>query len=113
MKSINNLRAALIYEHYKSANCSIVVTDIMKKYLGMCPSLGETGICKQKGCMSKKYEKTIEILSINNDKFDDNFANLEEALSENFPKENFCSKCRKPYEEFSRKYGHHIFIEVH
>lgn len=112
MNYVNRLRAELIYSHYKSGNCSIVVSDIFQRYLMDSPSITERGTCKKKGCSSKKYEFKIPFVALNEDEFDGKLANMEKAIMKNFPTENSCRKCRQPYNYFERTFNHILFIEV-
>lgn len=112
MKRINNLRAQCIHNEYGSGDSSIVVTDVLKKFLSSCPSITETGKCNQKGCLSKEHKFVVPVVSISDDVFDNNMTNLKSAILANFPSENLCKKCRKPLAEFQRDYGCHLFIEV-
>lgn len=112
MKKVNNLRAQWIYNEYGPGDSSIVVTDVLKKFLSSCPSIIETGKCNQKGCLSKEHKFAVPVVSISDEVFNDNMANLKSAILANFPSENSCKKCRKPLAEFQRVFGCHLFIEV-
>lgn len=112
MKQVNKLRAELIYSEYKGGNCSIVVTDIMRRYLKDCPSITESGLCNKKGCCSKSFEFKIPTVALNEEEFDGKLTNLEKAITTNFPATNLCRKCREPYSTFERTFNEHLFIEV-
>lgn len=112
MKQVNRLRAILIHSEYKSGDCSIVATDIMRRYLKDFPSVIEKGTCKKKGCASKTFEFNLPIVGLNEEELDGKIINLEKAVMANFPTENICRKCRQPYHTYERTCGDHLFIEV-
>lgn len=112
MRTINKKRAELVYKEYGSGNCAIVVTDQIKRYLKNTPSYIETGVCLRKGCLSAKNELNFPLITLNNDVFDNNFGNLAQSVSTNFPSSPQCAKCRQPLTNFERIFGDSIFIEV-
>lgn len=112
MKKMNKLRAELICSEYTDGICSIAVTDILQRFLKNCPSIIERGQCRQKGCTSRNHDFNLPVLGMNEVEFNGNFINLVKAVISNFPNENKCRKCRKPYHSFERICGHHLFIEV-
>lgn len=112
MKQLNRLRAILIYNEYKSGNCSIVLTDILTRFLKDSPSMIERGDCKRKGCCSKITHFHLAALEMKDDVFDGKMENLVKAATEFFSIDNPCHKCRHPYDSFERLLGNHLFIEV-
>lgn len=112
MKQLNNLRAKLICSEYKDGDCSIVATDVIRRYMTESPSIIERGTCKRKGCATRNTDKIIPIIGLNEIEFDANIENLERAIVANFPSENLCRKCYQPYDTFERILGNHLFIEV-
>lgn len=112
MKKVNNLRATLIYSQYGSGDCSIVVTDVLKRFLKTCLSITENGECDRKGCRSLDHEIVLPVVSIADTIFDNNMANLKTAILNNFPDKSSCKKCRKTLTHFQRDSGYHLFIEV-
>lgn len=121
MKQLNNLRAQLIYNEYNDGDCSIVATDVIRRYMTDAPSIIERGTCKTKGCSIKNTrntrnttntDKTVPVVGLNEIEFDASMENLEKSIVANFPTENFCRKCFQPYDTFERIFGNHFFINV-
>lgn len=112
MRTINKMRAALVYNEYGSSECGNIVTEIIQRFLKNFPSYIETGVCLRKGCNSAKNECNYPLITINNQIFDNNFENLAEAISTNFPGSPQCTRCRHPLTNFERTFGASIFIEV-
>lgn len=112
MKHLYKLRAKLICREYKGGNCSIVVSDVLRRYLKEYPSITERGTCKKKGCSSKNFELQVPTVGLNSSEFDGKMMNLEKAITANFPSSNLCRKCRQPYNSFERTFNNHLFIEV-
>lgn len=69
MKQLNKLRAELIYGEYKTGDCSIVVSDIMRRYLKDFPSIIEKHTCKSKGCGSKNTDQNFQIITLSEFEF--------------------------------------------
>lgn len=111
MKDLNKKRAQLIFNAYGSGNCTIVVTDILKRFLGDLPSMIEYRTCKRKGC-PKDTAYNIPVLGIHIKEFDNDMNNLQKAVIANLPTEVLCQKCQNPCTYYDRKCDHHLFIEV-
>lgn len=111
MKDLNRKRAELIFNEYGSGECSIVVTDILKRCLKNLPSLVEYKTCKQKGC-PKNTAYSLPVLGLDLTIFVNNMNNLEEAITANLPNEVLCEKCHNACTNYERKCEHHLFIEV-
>lgn len=112
MRKVNQKRVEIMQKHFKSTDCSMVVCDVLRKCLKNWPSYIESGVCRQKGCLSKKSELPVAVVTVNREDFNNDLANLHRAIHNNFPENPQCQKCRKPLTDFSRTFGHHVFIEV-
>lgn len=112
MKTLNNLRAKLIYSEYEDGDCSIVATDVMRRYMVNCPSIIERGTCKQKRCAPANTDINSTVIGLNEIEFATNMKNLEKAIVANFPSEQLCRKCHQPFDTFHRTFGNHLLIEV-
>lgn len=110
MRSINNLRARLIHSELKSDDCAIVTMAI--RTLQNIPSYSESTSCRSKGCISRKKETIFPVIKLNGDVFENKWENLEEAIVANFDSDAICPKCRRMADNFLRKLGEHLIIEV-
>lgn len=112
MKKINNLRAKLIYDEYKSGDCGATLSDIFDRFLRTCPSITEIGECDRKGCRSNEHDLKFASVSIPESAFNGNMANLKQAIDAALPPEPRCLKCRHPFGKVQRETGNHFFVEV-
>lgn len=112
MKTINKMRAELLFNEYKSNDCAIVISDVIQRFMKHDPSYTENGVCQRKGCLSAKRESHKPLITLNTEVFDQNFDNLAQAILSNFPSAPQCGKCRQPLKNFERTFGVIIFIEV-
>lgn len=111
MRTINNRRARLLHYELKSDSCTEVNTAI-EKLLQNCPSYTESINCRNKGCISKQKQAIFPVVKLDKNIFDNNWNNLEAAITENLGSDATCPKCRKLPDEFMRKFGEHLIIEV-
>lgn len=112
MRTINRMRAELVYKDYGLNDCEIHVTNQIKMFLKITPSYIETGVCLRKGCLSAKYEANFPLITMNNQVFDNSFGNLIQAILTAFPDSPQCPRCRHSLTNFERFFCDSIFIEV-
>lgn len=111
MRTINNQRARLIHYELKSDSCADVSTA-MEMLLQNCPSYTENINCRNKGCISKQKQAIFPVVKLDKDVFGNDWNNLEAAMKQNFTSDATCPKCRKGSDDFIRKFGEHLIIEV-
>lgn len=112
MQKVNNLRAKLVYDMYKSGDCEIVVIENINRYLANSLSLVETSFCSRRSCILKETTMNLLVVSINSSDLQNDLGNLEKSIMSNFPDEIRCKQCCNPYKKFERYAGNHLFIEV-
>ena len=126
LKKANGLRATLLYNLFQKTNCDMVVTRIIAKALKNTASYTEFENCSRKRCKYSR-EECFPFLSVNTDVFKNDFKNLEEAISHNFPEvldnesmekagitnipETKCKLCKSSLCK-NRTFGESLFIEV-
>lgn len=111
MRKINGLRARLIHSDLKSDSCTAVTTAI-ETFLRNCPSYIESTSCRNKGCISRQQEVLFPFVQLNDDVFNNNWANLEEAIMADLKPATSCPKCKKNADNFTRTFGEHLLIQV-
>lgn len=103
----NNLRAQLLYEtFYKNQN----QTNVALTFDGMIDKLLTIPSYVEKECCTGKT-KNWPVIKLNNEVFNNDFANLAQAIEENFVENSTCSRCGKG-PTFTRTFGNHAFIDV-
>lgn len=108
MKSINSKRAKLLFNLFNGTSYDIAVDAMIQKLFSSDPSYTEQLICNR---CTYSDTKAFAMVSLNNSIFANDFANLEQAISENFEQNFECNECKSKIES-KREFGPHIFIEV-
>lgn len=112
MRKVNGLRARLIYDEYRSNECGMFVSDMIRRFFKNSPSYSEETVCSRKGCTSVVPGISYHLITLNCAEFDHNLPNIQSAILQKYCKEKKCLKCSHPVDEVKRTFGQHLFIEV-
>lgn len=102
MNKINKMRARLLHDKFGSDAASSfgeMINEILKtpSYIG------------QKCCSTET--ESSPILKLNTETFNNNFANMAQAIHDNFPQPTSCAQCKKT-PDIIRTFQPQILVEV-